>query len=201
MNRMKAEIEENLKGYFDKSYSYNKKIYEAQSYSLNVGGKRIRPILMLLTYSLYKNNYSSIMAMAMAIEMIHTYSLIHDDLPAMDNDELRRGKPTNHKVYGEAMAILAGDALLNEAMSLMINYSLKNGENALRATKIIAESSGSEGMIGGQVVDILNENNKNISEEELKYMHSKKTGELIKASIVAGAILADRKSTRLNSSH
>ena len=131
--------------------------------------------------------------MAAAIEMIHTYSLIHDDLPAMDNDDLRRGKPTNHKVFGEAIAILAGDALLNEAMILMMDYSLKSGENALRASKEIANAAGADGMIGGQVVDILSEEKETLSEEELKYMHLKKTGELIRSSIVAGAILGEAK--------
>ena len=128
---------------------------------------------------------------ACAVEFIHTYSLIHDDLPCMDNDDLRRGKPTNHKVFGDGIATLAGDALLNEAMIIMMNYSLKNGEKALRASKEIAEAAGSEGMIGGQVVDIINEGKNEISEDELKYMHAKKTGELIRASIVSGAILGE----------
>ena len=122
--------------------------------------------------------------------MIHTYSLIHDDLPCMDNDDLRRGKPTNHKVYGENIAVLAGDALLNEAMNLMMKFALKNDKNALVAAEMIASAAGPEGMIGGQVVDIINEGKK-ISENELKYMHMKKTGALIKVSILAGAILGD----------
>jgi len=128
------------------------------------------------------------MPIAAAIEMIHTYSLIHDDLPAMDNDDLRRGKPTNHKIFGEAIAILAGDALLNEAMNIMFEYSLKNGEKALEACYAIAKAAGVDGMIGGQVVDILSED-KSIPLDELYYMHKKKTGALIKASILAGAIL------------
>ena len=127
----------------------------------------------------------------MAIEMIHTYSLIHDDLPCMDNDDLRRGKPTNHKVFGEAIAVLAGDALLNEAMKILVDYSLEEGRSALKATKIIADAAGSDGMIGGQIVDIINEDKEEISLEELDYMHLKKTGELIKASIMSGAILAE----------
>ncbi len=122
--------------------------------------------------------------------MIHTYSLIHDDLPCMDNDDLRRGKPTNHKVYGEDIAVLAGDALLNEAMNVMMKFSLNHGREALVASQKIAEAAGAEGMIGGQVVDIINEGKK-ISEEELRYMHMKKTGALIKVSIVAGAILGN----------
>ena len=191
LDKCKLEIEEYLNSYYKDKGTYNKLIYEASNYSLNIGGKRIRPILLLLTYSLYKEDYKKAMPMAAAIEMIHTYSLVHDDLPAMDNDDLRRGKPTNHKVFGEAIAILAGDALLNEAMLIMMNYSLTKGRNALRASKEIVEAAGADGMIGGQVVDILSEEKDTISEDELKYMHLKKTGELIRSSIVAGAILGD----------
>lgn len=190
IDNCKKEIDEYLRRYFEGKGSYNKRIYEASSYSLNIGGKRIRPILLLLGYNLYEEDYKKVLPMAAAIEMIHTYSLIHDDLPAMDNDDLRRGKPTNHKVYGAGIATLAGDALLNEAMILMMNYALENGENSLRAAREIAVAAGAEGMIGGQVVDILSEEKDNISAKELKYMHLKKTGELIRCSIVAGAILA-----------
>ncbi len=191
INNLREEINIYLDNYFKNKGSYNKLIYEATSYSLNIGGKRIRPIFMLLSYSLYKKNYKDIMEVAAAIEMIHTYSLIHDDLPAMDNDDLRRGKPTNHKVFGEGIATLAGDALLNEAMTILINYSLINGEKALKAAREIAIASGAEGMIGGQVVDILSEGKDKITKEELQYMHLKKTGELIRASIVAGGILGE----------
>lgn len=176
--------------YFNDKGSYNRIIYDSASYSLNIGGKRIRPILFLLTYGLYKENYKDVIEMASAIEMIHTYSLIHDDLPCMDNDDLRRGMPTNHKKFGESIAILAGDMLLNEAMSLLMLFSIKYGEKALIASREISEAAGPEGMIGGQVVDIIDEN-KQISKEELIYMHNKKTGELIRASIVSAAILAD----------
>ena len=190
VNEIRNYINDYLKVYFENKGSYNKVIYDSASYSLNIGGKRIRPILFLLTYDLYKNNdYKDAIEMASAIEMIHTYSLIHDDLPCMDNDDLRRGMPTNHKKFGENIAILAGDLLLNEAMSVMFDFSVRHGENALKAAKEIADSAGGEGMIGGQVVDIINEN-KLISKEELVYMHSKKTGELIRSSIVSGAILA-----------
>lgn len=189
-NEIKMEINEFLKNYFSNKGTYNKVIYDAVSYSVNIGGKRIRPILMLLTYSMYEENWRSVLEFASAIEMIHTYSLIHDDLPCMDDDDLRRGKPTNHKVYGENIAVLAGDTLLNEAMNLMMKFSLKNGKRALIASEKIALASGPEGMIGGQVVDIINEGKK-ITEDELRYMHIKKTGELIKVSILAGAILGN----------
>ncbi len=186
---LKIEIEGFLKEYFKHNNSYNKHIYEAMAYSINIGGKRIRPILMLLTYHLFQEDYKTILPIAAAMEMIHTYSLVHDDLPCMDDDDLRRGKPTNHKVFGEAMAVLAGDALLNEAMNIMFKFSLNKGREAIRASSLICEASGAEGMIGGQVVDILSEG-KSISEDQLLYMHSKKTGELIKASVLSGAILA-----------
>ena len=190
IKQLKELVDNYLSNYFKDKGSYNSLIYDAASYSLNVGGKRIRPILFMLVYFMYKGEDKEIIDMAAAIEMIHTYSLIHDDLPCMDNDDLRRGKPTNHKVYGENIAVLAGDALLNEAMILLMDFSIKNGKDALVAAREIAYAAGADGMIGGQVVDIINEGKK-ISKEELNYMHLKKTGELIRASIVAGAILAE----------
>ena len=171
---LKNDISQWLKDYYIDKNNYNSLIYEAMTYSLSVGGKRIRPILLMLTYGLYKENHKDVIEMAAAIEMIHTYSLIHDDLPSMDNDDLRRGKPTCHKVYGEGIAILAGDALLNEAASILVKYAVKNGERALRAADIILEASGPEGMIGGQIVDILSENKK-IDFDQLNYIHKNKT--------------------------
>lgn len=190
INECRNEVNKYLENYFEGMGTYNRVIYDAASYSLNIGGKRIRPILTLLTYNLYKSDWQNAIEMAGAIEMIHTYSLVHDDLPCMDNDDLRRGMPTSHKKFGEDIAVLAGDALLNEAMMIMMNYSIKNGERALKASIEIAKASGPEGMIGGQVVDIINEG-KDISKDELQYMHLKKTGELIRVSIEAGAILAE----------
>lgn len=188
MNILKNEVNTWLSDYFANKGSYNKLVYEAMKYSVKVGGKRIRPILMLSTYNIYANDYSKIMPIACALEMIHTYSLIHDDLPAMDNDDLRRGKPTNHKVFGEAIAILAGDGLLNEAMNIMFQCSLEGDKSTLEACSMISKAAGVEGMIGGQVVDIVSEG-KSISEEQLYYMHKYKTGALIKNAIVSGAIL------------
>ena len=190
LSEMNKEVNTFLLNYFKNKGSFNKVIYDSASYSLNIGGKRIRPLLMLLTYNMYKENWREILEFSSAIEMIHTYSLIHDDLPCMDNDDLRIGKPTNHEVYGEDIALLAGDALLNESMNVMMKFSLNHGREALVASQKIAEAAGAEGMIGGQVVDIINEGKK-ISEEELRYMHMKKTGALIKVSIVAGAILGN----------
>lgn len=189
---LKDLVDNEVKEYFlAKEKTYSGVLYESMAYSVNIGGKRIRPILMLLTYNIYKENYKDILPASIALEMIHTYSLIHDDLPCMDDDDLRRGMPTNHKVYGEAIAVLAGDALLNEAMNTLFDFSLAKGENALKASKVISEAAGANGMIGGQIVDIINEGKGNISLEELNYMHTKKTGELIKAAVVAGAILAN----------
>ena len=193
----REEINSYLQCYFEGKGTYNRIIYDAAGYSLNIGGKRVRPILTLLVYNLYKDNWKSAIEMACAIEMIHTYSLVHDDLPCMDNDDLRRGMPTSHKKFGEDIAVLAGDALLNEAMLLMMEYSLKNGERALRASKEIAIAAGPDGMIGGQVVDIINEG-KEISKDELEYMHLKKTGELIRVSIEVGAILAEALEEDIN---
>lgn len=190
INDLKCEIDLYLKNYFLGKDNYNKLIYDAQSYSLNIGGKRIRPILSILTYNAYKKDWKKALKMASAIEMIHTYSLIHDDLPCMDNDDFRRGKPTNHKIFGDNIAVLAGDALLNEAMILLMENAKENGKNALNAALEIAKAAGSEGMIGGQVVDVISEG-KVIPVDELKYMHLKKTGELIRSSIVSGALLAE----------
>lgn len=197
IKQLKELVDNYLSNYFKDKGSYNSLIYDAASYSLNVGGKRIRPILFMLVYFMYKGEDKEIIDMAAAIEMIHTYSLIHDDLPCMDNDDLRRGKPTNHKVYGENIAVLAGDALLNEAMILLMDFSIKYGRDALVAAREIAYAAGADGMIGGQVVDIINEG-KRISKEELNYMHLKKTGELIRSSIVAGAILAEADKSEID---
>jgi len=197
INNLRQDINDYLENYFKGKGNYNKIIYDSSSYSLNIGGKRIRPILLALSYQIYKEDYKKVMPMAAAIEMIHTYSLIHDDLPCMDNDDLRRGKPTNHVKFQENIAVLAGDALLNEAMIIMMDYALKNKENSLKAAYEIAYAAGAEGMIGGQVVDIISEG-KVISKDELQYMHAKKTGALIKSSIIAGAILADAPECDLN---
>jgi len=187
---LKDSVEDWISNYFNEKSDINNKNFEAMRYSLKVGGKRIRPILMLLTYAMYKEDYRDILPFAAALEMIHTYSLIHDDLPCMDNDDLRRGKPTNHKIYGEAIAVLAGDGLLNEAMIIMLNQCLDGSLNKVKASTLIAEASGANGMIAGQISDISSEGI-SISEEELLYMHRNKTGQLIKVAIASGAVLGD----------
>jgi geranylgeranyl diphosphate synthase, type II len=166
-------------------------IYNAMGYSLLAGGKRIRPILLLSACVSCGGNIKSALAFACSLEMIHTYSLIHDDLPAMDNDDYRRGMLTNHKVFGEAISILAGDGLLNLAYELMIEHCINNNNlNDIEAFKNIATASGVNGMIGGQVMDILSEN-KTIDRDSLIYIHKNKTGALISAALTAGALLAN----------
>jgi geranylgeranyl diphosphate synthase type II len=187
-------VDVELRAAINKKNIYNTKIYDAMEYSLFTGGKRLRPIFAIKSYELFDDDLDKILPFAIAIEMIHTYSLIHDDLPSMDNDDLRRGKPTNHKVFGEAMAILAGDGLLNFAFEIMSNYSLNNmgslieNNRNIRAIREIANYSGCNGMIGGQVLDILSNYDK-MDEESLIYMYSTKTAALIQASIISGAII------------
>lgn len=178
-----------LKNYLEIKDNPQKKIYEAMAYSLFAGGKRLRPVIMLMTTKMCGKNPEISLPFAVSLEMIHTYSLIHDDLPSMDNDDLRRGMPTNHKVFGEAMAILAGDALLNKAFEIIADYKMDgvSDSQVLKAMSFLAKASGSDGMIGGQVVDI---ESRNEDIELLRYLHSLKTGALIRAAGVCGAILA-----------
>lgn len=174
-----------------------KTIYEAMDYSLEAGGKRIRPLLMQLAYEAVGGK-ESIDAFLCGIEMIHTYSLIHDDLPAMDNDDYRRGKLTNHKVFGEATAILAGDGLLTESFRLMMQDALSHGgEERLYAAYVLSQASGVEGMIGGQILDMESEN-KSISLEQLDLIHLNKTGALIAAATKMGAILGGGSDTEVS---
>ncbi len=166
-------------------------LQDAMRYSLFAGGKRIRPILALAAYETCGGDPQDIVPYASTLELIHTYSLIHDDLPAMDNDDLRRGKPTNHKVYGEAIAILAGDALLTEAFSILSDPSLSSKvsvSHLMRALREIALASGLDGMVAGQVQDMLSEN-KEPDAETLQFIHSYKTGALLRASVRIGPIL------------
>ncbi len=166
-------------------------IKEAMLYSLEAGGKRIRPLLLFATLEAFGKKGEIGLETAAAIEMIHTYSLIHDDLPSMDNDDLRRGKPTNHKVFGEAYAILAGDALLTYSFQVVSNASSDHipAEVKLKLITELAKASGAEGMVGGQVADMDGEG-KRLSLEELEYIHIHKTGKLLEYSVVAGAMIA-----------
>ncbi len=179
-----------LKEYMPREDGLLKRAAEAMAYSVDAGGKRIRPMLMLETFRLFGGKGESIHPFMAAMEMIHTYSLIHDDLPALDNDEYRRGKKSTHAAFGEAMGILAGDALLNYAFETMSRAVEKNCcLPTARAMRIIAEKAGLYGMIGGQVVDIESEG-KQISLETLRFLQENKTAALIEASMMAGAALA-----------
>lgn len=162
------------------------RLYDAMSYSLLGGGKRIRPILTLEFCRLCCGDYEKAAPFAAAIEMIQTYSLIHDDLPAMDNDDYRRGKLTNHKVYGEGMAILAGDALLSDAFACAASADLP-GKDVARAVSVLANNVGSLGMVGGQVLDIMSEQ-RELTEQEVLDIQTRKTGALINASCALGVI-------------
>lgn len=182
------EVNKNLEKYIEERECPQGTIYKAMNYSVKAGGKRIRPVLMLATAELMGDNSHGIMPFACALEMIHTYSLIHDDLPCMDNDDLRRGKPTNHKVFGEAMAVLAGDALLNYAYEIMLKNTEISPNMTLAAMADIATAAGTEGMIGGQVIDIESEG-KNIDAVTLMTMHLHKTAALIMTAARVGALL------------
>jgi geranylgeranyl diphosphate synthase type II len=167
-------------------------LYESMRYSLSAGGKRIRPILSIASCEAVGGRTEDVIPAAIAIEMIHTYSLIHDDLPAMDNDDLRRGKPTNHKVFGEATAILAGDGLLTLAFSILSGVS-----NSMKIIHEIALAAGPEGMVGGQQLDIENEG-KNIDVKALEELHRRKTGALILAAVRSGGIAGGAAETQLS---
>ena len=194
-NEMISSIDNYIYKNFTAADEYQKKVYESMKYSLSSGGKRVRPIFSVLAYKAFSRStdYEKVLPFACAIELIHTYSLIHDDLPSMDNDDIRRGKPTNHKVYSEAIAILAGDGLLNMATEVIAreleNYEeLDEIKKGIKSLKYIFTSSGVHGMIGGQVIDMVytDEMNYDICES----MYKLKTAALIKAAIVSAGILA-----------
>ena len=180
-------IETILKEYLPEQEGYQKVIMEAMEYSVMAGGKRLRPMLMQETFRLFGGKGDIIEPFMAAIEMIHTYSLVHDDLPAMDNDDYRRGRKTTHVVYGEGMGILAGDALLNCAMETALSASVDE-IRMVKALKILFRSSGTEGMIGGQVIDI---KNSELSADGLKNLHLLKTGAIIRSAGVVGAIISE----------
>lgn len=183
-------IETLLNEYMPKEEGYQQTVIQAMNYSLKAGGKRLRPILTLESCKIVGGKEEDAIPFAVAIEMIHTYSLIHDDLPALDNDDLRRGKPTNHKVFGEAMATLAGDALLNYAFEIMLSSSIdkKDANKYLKAINEVAKHAGIYGMIGGQVVDVESEN-KIIDKDKLDFIHLNKTAAMIIGCMRAGAII------------
>jgi geranylgeranyl diphosphate synthase type II len=196
----KKIIDETLDRYLPSEDNYPSVIFKAVRYSVFAGGKRIRPILCLASAETAGGNIESILPVACALELIHTYSLIHDDLPAMDDDDYRRGRLTSHKVFGEDIAILAGDALLTEAFRLMSDASLLEKippEKLLFVIRDIAEAAGYFGMVGGQVADVQSEG-KDVDSVVLNYIHTRKTGAMIIAAVKAGAILSNAGEVELN---
>lgn len=188
----KAEVELYIGILVNDIANFPEPLQSAVAYSLNGGGKRVRPILFLEAYRIFGGQTTeSVIKFANAIECIHTYSLIHDDLPCMDNDDFRRGKPSNHKVYGEGNAVLAGDALLNMAYQLLLDAIVLSDNCALsaRAAKLIADAAGGTGLIGGQTLDLMPAD-ENSNPGKLAYIYQHKTGDLISAAMMAGAILA-----------
>ena len=192
-----ALVEKNLLIELKKNPALEEKLSQAMEYSLMSGGKRLRPILLMAAADAVRGNGEKFLTVATAMEMIHTYSLIHDDLPAMDNDDYRRGKLTNHKVFGEATAILAGDALLTLAFEVITRQKNISPEILLKIVQEISTAAGAAGMVGGQSIDLESEGKK-ISMATLQKMHLGKTGAIFKAAIRSGAILAGANSQQLD---
>ena len=188
-NRIES-IEDILKSYLPKEDGLQKTVIEAMNYSVLAGGKRLRPMLMQETYKLFGGEGKIVEPFMTALEMIHTYSLVHDDLPAMDNDEYRRGKKTTHAVFGETMGILAGDALLNYAFEVASEaFDIETSQRVAKAFKVLAKKAGIYGMIGGQVADIESEGKK-VGLDVVEFIHRLKCGALIESAMLIGAILA-----------
>ena len=185
---LKDAVEQKLDEYVP--VLYPEEIYKSMKYSLSAGGKRLRPVMALEVSRLICGTYEQTIPTACAIEMLHTQSLIHDDLPCMDNDDFRRGKPSNHKAFSESTAVLAGDALITYAINVIIDKTPKSvsAENLLRVIREFCTAAGTEGIIGGQIVDIDSENKK-IDDETLDYIHEYKTAKMFILSVKAGAIL------------
>ncbi len=197
----RAVIDEALRFYMPEPEEPAGLLFEAMNYSLFAGGKRLRPILCVASAEAVGANEKDALPAACALEMIHTYSLIHDDLPSMDNDDLRRGKPTSHKVYGEAMAVLAGDALLTEAFNLISRLNPEGklkGDTVQKIVSLIASAAGPKGMVGGQAVDMLIAG-KEVDSSIIEFMHAHKTGALITASVLSGAIIGEASKKQLES--
>ncbi len=202
-NERFSVYQETINTYLDKFVPekdcYYREIFKAMRYSLLDAGKRIRPVLVLEFARMCGVEEAQALPYACALEMIHTYSLIHDDLPCMDDDELRRGRPTSHIVFGEATATLAGDALLNKAFEVVTNAAVNGtipSENALKAMKALADASGADGMIGGQIIDMEGES-RSLPIEELRTLHRLKTGALIRAGAEIPCMLANASQEKL----
>ncbi|MDE6776066.1 MAG: polyprenyl synthetase family protein, partial [Ruminococcus sp.] len=193
MKKYIESTEKKLKDYNNYSHENRPqiKLIDAMNYSLSAGGKRIRPALVFAFCEALGGDMETASAPACAIEMMHTFSLIHDDLPAMDNDDFRRGKPSCHKAFGEALAVLAGDALAVLPFEIIADAPELTADQKVLIISVLANSVGRDGMIGGQVIDMLNEERDDIDEEELRNMYRCKTGQLIAVSCVMGAVCAE----------
>lgn len=189
-------VEEALESVLPSGQDYPPLIHQAMRYSVLGGGKRLRPALVMASAEAVGGKAAGVLPAACAMELIHAYSLVHDDLPAMDNDDYRRGKPTNHKVYGEAVAILVGDALLTLSFQLLANSDSDDPGNVVRVIREVAAAAGTMGLIGGQVVDTFSAG-EDIDEKTLEYIHSNKTGALYRAAVRTGAILAGASEKQL----
>lgn len=201
LREKKRIVDRYLDDYLPSEEQYPQQLSNALRYTLFAGGKRLRPILHLAAAEAVGGKIQNLIPFACALELIHTYSLIHDDLPSMDNDDYRRGQPTSHKVFGEAVAILAGDALLTEAFYLMSTTAVTNGlepQSVLKSIHEVTEAVGASGMVAGQVVDILEEGNA-AGTPVLEYIHNHKTGEFIRASVTTGARLSRASHQELES--
>ncbi len=209
LNDKAQQVEEVLKKYLPKEEGYARQVIEAMNYSILAGGKRLRPMMLLESYRMFAGEGADetvAESFAAAMEMIHTYSLVHDDLPAMDNDEYRRGRKTTHAVYGAGMATLAGDGLLNFAFETAISGCIKSAdvdrERCLKALSVLATKAGIYGMVGGQCADIMAENSTETDETRLKdvlnYIDENKTGALIESSLMIGAILGGADSNQVS---
>lgn len=196
--RQSARVEQWLERLLPASQTAPATIHEAMRYSIFAGGKRLRPTLVIATGEVFDANEQALLSAACALEMIHTYSLIHDDLPAMDNDDLRRGRPTNHKVYGDAIAILAGDALLTQAFITLAQLEGVSAETKVRVITEVAQAAGTvNALIGGQVLDIQNEG-RAVTAAELDAIHRAKTGALIRCCVRVGAIIGGASESDLH---
>ena len=191
MKVKKSQIDRQLSTLLQTDVPQFSTLYKAMNYSLMAGGKRIRPILLLATLEALGKDSTPYLEMACALECVHSYSLIHDDLPAMDNDDLRRGKPTNHVVFGEGTAILAGDGLLTYAFELMARQRQIAPEKLAQCIAIFAHAAGPAGMVGGQAFDLESEGNFHIGRDGLELLHQAKTGVIFKAAIDLAALLGD----------
>jgi len=193
-------VEQTLRGFLDPVVTGTDRLHESIRYSLFCGGKRLRPILAMAGAEAICGQSDQVLRLACAVECIHTFSLIHDDLPAIDDDTMRRGSPTNHVVYGEAMAILAGDALLALAFELIADSrDALPPERVLETLAIVARASGTQGMVGGQVADIENEGREDLDESTVASIHARKTGALLTASLLGGACLSGASAAQLQS--